>query len=319
MNNSLTTISGIKVGHADSKTASTGTTVILFDSPYTCGVDARGGWVGGYDTESVGPGKTFYKKDGIFLTGGDMIGLDSAKGVRNYLIEKGRRSIYGLPYVIGANIYDITDDRFASLNFEELGYYAASVASEEPVEEGNIGVGKGATVGKLLGRDMYSKGGVGSYSIKVLDRFNVACLVVTNSVGNIYDIEKNRVIAGTHNPNKYGEFVNIMDVQDEYFNSKTFEKPKNDHIATTLAVVATDADLTHEETMRMATVAHDGFARVIRPAHMGNDGDTIFSVSTGKLEVSGNRMRLLNLINEAACQCLVKSIIRSVGGNNTVP
>lgn len=312
MNNSLTAISGIRVGHAESEIAPTGVTVALFAAPYTCAVDARGGWPGGYDTESTALGKTFYKKNGVFLSGGDMVGLDSARGIRKFLLEQGNKSLYPLPSVIGANIYDVLDERFFDINYEDLGYQAAANASSKPVDEGNVGVGRGATVGKFLGRDLYSKGGVGSYNIRTLEKFNVACLVVTNSVGNIYDLKKNKIIAGTHNPENFDEFVELMNVQDDYSNNRTFKRSKNNHGATTLAIVATDASLTHEETIRMATVAHDGFARSIRPAHMSNDGDTIFTVSTDEYEITGNRMRVINLLNEAACQCLSEAIVRSV-------
>ena len=313
MNNSLTAIHGIKVGHAESKSVLTGVTVALFDKPYVCAVDARGGWPGSYDTESIDIGKNFYKNDAIFLTGGDVLGLDAAKGVRRFLVENGRDSLFPgeLPSVIGANIYDILDQQFWNVNYEKLGYLAALNASKKPVKEGSVGVGRGATVGKLLSMSFASKGGVGSYNITVLEKINIACLVVTNSIGNIYNLTENRILAGTHNPIKNNEFVDLMDIADAYFNNKNFDKrsPKR---ATTLGIVATDANLSHEETIRLATVAHDGFARAIRPVHMNRDGDTIFAVSTGEFEVSGDRSRLTDIINESSCRCLAEAIARSV-------
>lgn len=314
MNSSLTAIQGVKVGHSGSEKPLTGVTVVLFDKPYPIAVDAKGGWPSVYESESVGVGKRFYKKDAIFLSGGDVIGFDAAVGVRRFLVENSRDSFAPgeLPSVTGAAIYDITDKSFYKVDYQELGYLAASNASNLPVEEGSVGAGSAATVGKLLGRNFSSKGGVGSYNLKVLRNINVSCLVVTNALGNIYHLRENRIIAGTRDPSNDRRFVDLNEVAHSYVSGKFPGNSGNAKKATTLAIVATDVALSHEELIRLANVANDGLARSIRPVHMGRDGDTIFAITTEEKKSNVDRSLLSDVINETACNCLSEAITRSV-------
>ncbi len=55
---------------------------------------------------------------------------------------------------------------------------------------------------------------------------------------------------------------------------------------TTIAVVATDALLSQAACRRVAVAAQDGLARTIRPAHTPLDGDTVFALATGAIEVA---------------------------------
>ena len=314
MNRSLTAIQGVKVGHAQSEDVQTGVTVVLFDRPYTCSLDARGGWPSVYESESSNVGKRFYKKDAIFFCGGDVIGFDTSKGIRKFLMDQKRDSILPgeLPSITGAGIYDVTDKRFYEVDYEELGYLASQNASQKPVREGSIGAGFGATVGKLMGRDLSSEGGIGSYNLKIIGGYNVGCIVVTNSLGNIYDTNSNKIIAGTRNSGRGDKFLTLDDVSKVFLYNKKHNISKNVKKATTLGIVVTDAALSHEEIIRLSTVAHDGLARAIKPVHMSRDGDTIFAVSTGKIEISEDRSALTDIINEAACDCLSEAIVRSV-------
>jgi L-aminopeptidase/D-esterase-like protein len=322
----LTSIKGVRVGHAEAETALSGTTVILFDEPRPTACDARGGWPGGYDTESVGSGKAFYRKQAIFLTGGDIFGLAAASGVGRYLMEAHMASLKGgeLPAVVGANIYDLDFARGVErVPYESLGYEACRSASSREVVQGNAGGGLGATVGKFLSGRSCSKGGVGSSARAVHSEITVGAICITNAVGNVFDPVTGRTIAGARRNANSAEldFVELTDVIPEYLSRAVSEEPKK---ATTICVVVTNAKLTHEQTGRLATVAHDGLARVLRPVHAMTDGDTVFAVSTEEVEFGGadENRSLLTLLGELVSQELSKAVlnsVRSAGSLNGVP
>jgi len=89
----------------------------------------------------------------------------------------------------------------------------------------------------------------------------VAAVVVANSVGGIWDDELHEWIAPL----------------DGWDRGSALIPGAN----TTIGVVVTDAELTKEQANRVATVAHDGIARAVRPAHTLYDGDTLFCLATG--------------------------------------
>ncbi len=310
-NNTLTCIKGVRVGQAESNFRRTGSTVLLFDKPAITAVEARGGWPGTFDTDSIGYGKTFYKKHAIFLTGGDVFGLACSVGIQKYLIEKqlaSDRKAGFLPGVVGANIYDLDFGREVSkADFARLGYQACKNATSNPVKQGNYGAGLGATVGKLRSLRYSMKGGVGS-SLAILPfNIKVGAVVVTNALGNVF--ESDSTIAGTRRDlATKTSFLEIEDLMGDYVREKRqFRRVK----ATTIGAVVTDLELSHEETLKVAEMAHDGLARCIRPSHATTDGDTLFCASTArkKIEMSNN---LLDLVGHMAALQVQKSVISAV-------
>jgi L-aminopeptidase/D-esterase-like protein len=307
-NDTLTAVEGVKVGHAQDEHARTGCTVILFDSEADVGCDPRGGWPGTYDTHSVDVGKTYVKKHAVFLTGGDVFGLDTAIGVRKFLIEKKLAALGGagqVPGILGANIWDLEFGNVHEANYPDLGYSASVNASSNTVPEGNVGAGKGATVGKLKGLNFACKGGCGSYATRLPNDIVVGALIITNSVGNIYDLDiGGKIVAGTRNPR--GGFLELDDVIPEYLLE---EIPRS---KTTIGIVATNVDISHEGMIRIAQMAHDGLAMSIRPIHMSRDGDTLFAASTAKIGGVRESKRMVDILGYTATRCVARAAVRSV-------
>lgn len=308
-NNTVTAINGVKVGHSSNVRNKTGCTVLLVAHPYVTAVDSRGGWPGTYDTDSLGMGKTFFRKHAIFLVGGDIYGLQCAAGIQRYLIERrmaSKEKPGALPGVVGADIFDIEfGSNVPSTDYLMLGYTACKNATSERVQEGNHGAGVGATVGKMKGIQYATKGGVGSSMIKISRDAKVGALVVCNAIGNVFD-GSGRTIAGTRRGLKGSDYVEIEDLGRHYARRKgTIPR------ATTIGIVVTNVRLTHEQAHKVAEMAHDGLARCIRPVHTTTDGDTLFCISTEQheLNVSNN---LLDAIGHAASTQVTQSVLSAV-------
>ena len=307
-NTTLTVVDGVKVGHAQDERARTGCTVILFNPEADTACDARGGWPGTYDTHSIDIGKTYVKKHAIFLTGGDVFGFDSAIGVRRFLLEQKLAMPSGagkVPGIVGANIWDLEFATIHEADYTQLGYSASVNASSDPVPEGNVGAGKGATVGKLKGLNFACKGGCGSYAAHLPNDIVVGALIITNSVGNIYDLDADgKIVVGTRNAG--GGFLELDDVIPEYLRE---EIPRS---KTTIGIVATNVDISHEGMIRIAQMAHDGLAMSIRPVHMSRDGDTLFAASTAKIAGVRESKRMVDILGYTATRCVARAVVRSV-------
>ncbi len=306
-NETLTELEGLKVGHAHDEQAKTGCTVIIFEPEADVACEARGGWPGTYDTHSIEVTKTFVKKNAIFLTGGDVFGFDVAVGVRRYLLEAGLASSSGagkLPGIVGANIYDLEYASIKDVNYSDLGYKASVSASSQPVREGSVGAGIGATVGKLKGNKFSSKGGCGTSLWRLPKGIAVGGLVITNALGNIYDLETGKILAGVRRPE--GGFLEFEDIMDSYLQ----EVPSQGN--TTIGVVVTNADLSHEQLIKVAQMAHDGLAMSIRPVHTSLDGDTLFAASTAKISGIREAPGIVDVIGYAAARCVATAVINSV-------
>lgn len=314
MNETITAIKGISVGHAEIRSKRTGCTILIFDHPAVTAVEARGGWPGTFDTDSIGPGKTFYKKHAIFLTGGDVFGLQCSAGIQKYLVEKGAasdRKAGFLPGVVGANIYDLNfGEDISRIAYSTLGYNACKQASARPVKQGNFGAGLGATVGKLRGMRFAMKGGVGSSVASLPFGIKVGALVVTNALGNVF--ERDLTIAGTRKSvqNQECSFVELEEITKDYVDTIEQQNP-NKSKATTIGIIVTDLKLSHEETLKVAEMSHDGLARCIRPAHATTDGDTLFCASTEEKHVRMTS-NLLDLVGHVAALQVQRSVISAV-------
>jgi L-aminopeptidase/D-esterase-like protein len=318
MNDTITSIRGVKVGHAEDKERFSGCTALLFDKPSTTACDPRGGWPGGYDTHSVEAGKTFYKKQAIFLTGGDIFGFDGAKGIRKFLLEQGLATtkVGEVPGIVGTNIYDISFSKNVSLiDYEGLAYLACKNASSSPVLQGNVGAGIGATVGKFLSSRLCWKGGLGTSVKRINDGIMVGALIVTNAVGNVFDPSNNRTIAGSRrNESSSPDFCELTEIIPKYLS----EKRKKEKKATTIGIIVTNAQLDHEQVIRIAQAGHDGLARVIRPVHATTDGDTLFAASTGEIKWNYDSTRLVTLLCELVAQQVSKAVLNAVRNASTL-
>lgn len=290
LKNYITDIDGVYVGHAQNLDALTGCTVILTPIGAVAGVDQRGGAPGTRETDLLHPMHLVAKVHAILLTGGSAYGLDAASGVMRYLEETGAgfdTGVAKVPIVPAAVIFDLAIGNPAIRPDGEMGYAACLNSKSLIAERGNIGAGTGATVGKLLGPGQSMKSGLGSASLEIGNGLLVAAIVVVNAFGDVYDPETGGVLAGTRSlhkgPVKIGNGEYFADTMQSMktLAGKTILNFAGRH-NTVIGVVATNARLTKDDINKVAQMAHDGLARVIKPAHTMLDGDTIFSLATGK-------------------------------------
>jgi L-aminopeptidase/D-esterase-like protein len=314
-NNSLTSLQGILVGHYTDDRRPTSCTVVLCPEGAVAGVDVRGAAPGTRDTEALSPSNTVQVVHGVLLTGGSAYGLDAAGGVMRWLEERGHGFQLGpaiVPVVPAAVIFDLWVDDFSgdtptkSLRIRpdlEAGYLACQSASSEPVLQGNVGAGAGATLGKLNGPDCAMKGGIGSASLCV-NGVTVAALVVCNALGDVIDPQTGQLLAGARIS---ADSRTLMDIRQAQLNGHGISKPQTGS-NTTIGVVATDAVLNKPQAHRLAQVAHDGLARSIRPVHTPMDGDTLFALGTGTSGQAADMMLLSTLAAEVTAMAVVNAV-----------
>ena len=303
-NDTITAISGLKVGHATDEKARTGCTVILCESGGVAGVDIRGSAPGTRETDAIRPGGLVEKVHAILLTGGSAFGLDAAGGVMQFLEESGIGFPAGpvrVPIVPSAVIFDLGVGNPKVRPDREMGYHACVNATNARIEMGQVGAGTGATVGKGPGLQP-SNGGVGSTCRVLKSGLMVGAIVIVNAVGNVVDPTTGQIIAGAKDP-ETGEFVNITERLSEPGKNDQFQAPNTN---TTIGVVATDAALSPTEVTKVAQIAHDGLARSIHPVHTMFDGDTVFALSTGTHDAP------VNTVGVIAAEVMAEAICRAV-------
>lgn len=309
MNGSLTDIEGLLVGHAhDLEAGLTGCTVILCPPETVGGVDQRGGAPGTRETDVLRPLHLVQHVDAIFLAGGSAFGLAAGDGVMRYLEEQGRgypTSGGRVPIVAGAIVFDL--DMGSGRPDAPMGYAACQAATGEAVQQGCVGAGTGATIGKLMGKDFAIKGGIGSASLDLGEGLMVAALFVVNAVGEVL-AEDGSILGGIRQPEGKG-FLPSLEVLRQI-------APHPPSSNTVIGVVATNARLTKEEANLMAQMAHDGLARAVRPAHTLYDGDTIFGLATGTH--TGNPAVIGAFAAEVTAQA-IRSAIRSATSLGGIP
>ncbi len=312
--NSITDVPGIEVGHAQNDEALTGCTVILCRKGATAGVDVRGGAPGTRETDLLNPINLVGKVHAVMLAGGSAFGLDAASGVMRYLEEHKigfNTGVARVPIVPSAILYDLGVGRSDIRPDAEMGYQACLNVSDQSVMEGNVGVGIGASVGKLLGQRQAMKSGVGSASISIGRGVIVGALAAVNSFGDIVDPNIGEIIAGVRSRKvgplkigKLGYFADTLQLMKSLLGRAVLNRAN--HSNTALGFVAVNASFTKTEMTKVAQMAHDGFARSIRPAHTMLDGDTVFAVATGgkKADVS--------TVGAFAAEALAQAVVRAV-------
>lgn len=319
---SITSISAIRVGHAQDIDAVTGCTVILCPKGAVGGIDQRGGAPGTRETDALHPMHLVEKVHAIVLAGGSAFGLDAATGVMKYLEEQGVGFETGagkVPIVPAAILFDLGIGKNDVRPDAAMGYQACLNASSAPPQEGNYGAGAGATVGKILGMGQAVKAGIGCAAMNIGNGIIVAALIAVNAFGDVIDPSTGKILAGARSyqkgPIQIGSDETFADTQGimRTFIGRTslgFASRSN----TVIGVVASNARLTKEETNKVAQMAQDGLARCIRPAHTMVDGDTIFALSTGQRKADVNILGAYAA--EVTSQAILRSIINaeSIGG-----
>lgn len=279
MNQTLTAIRGLKVGHDTDDSAKTGCTAILCEGGAVCGVDVRGAAPGTRETDLLTGYHLVERVNAIMLCGGSAFGLAAADGAMQWHFERGigfDSGVCPVPIVPAAVIFDLAVGDFSVRPDAQSGYAACENATEAEVKCGAVGAGTGATVGKLLGMEHCERGGLGSFALTLPGGILVAALVVVNAMGDVYDHHSGKILAGL---NKGGAHLNTMALL-----ASPLAAPAAG-ANTTIGVIATNAKLTREEANRLATMGHDGLALAIRPVHTPFDGDTLFGLSTGEIPI----------------------------------
>lgn len=305
MNTTLTAVPGIKVGHHSLTSRPTGCTVILAEAGATAGVDVRGAAPATRDVELLDPVNAVQQVHAIVLSGGSAFGLDTTAGVMRYLEERKIGYQFGaarVPIAPAAALFDLGVGDPMIRPGQDCGYQASNRASTDPVAEGSIGAGTGATVGKASGLERAMKSGVGSAAFTLSNGVVVAALVVVNAFGDVIDPATGQVVAGAR-ANDGRSFADARKLLRS--GAIRFGIAANN---TTLGVVATNARLTKTEAKRVAQMAHDGFARAIAPVHTPVDGDTIFALATG----ARNGAADVGVIAAVGADVMAEAIVRAV-------
>lgn len=306
----ITDVSGIEVGHSTHPTEMTGCTVVLCRNGAVAGVDVRGSAPGTRETDLLRPLYMIRQIHAVMLTGGSAFGLRTADGAMRYLFEQGigynARGIV-VPIIPAAVIFDLAPGRDPAFPTSEMGYEACRNAGKA-LPEGRIGAGRGASVGKILGRENAMKGGIGSAAMALPaapgvspEGVRVGALVVVNALGDVIDPSSGKIVAGAREPGSEA-FADSL----RCFMEGRIGSPLQPGTNTTLAVVATDAGFNKEEINKVAQMAQNGIARATRPSHTMHDGDVVFALSTGDKPAD------LSLVGEIAAQMVSRAIVRAV-------
>ena len=304
---SILEIKGIKIGQSENQAAGTGCTVFLSETGMRAGLDVRGGGPASRESELLNPLAAAQVIHAIVLAGGSAYGLGTADGVMKYLEEKGIGFEVGpslkVPLVCQSDLFDLTVGDPYIRPDKAMGYDACLRAEENGTgnyRDGNFGAGCGATVGKFAGMDYCMKSGIGSYAVQI-GELQVGAVVAVNALGDIYDWKTGKKIAGllAEDRKTFRSTEELMYASTEIVENKFTGN-------TTIGVIITNGKFEKASLCKIAGMAHDGYARSIRPVHTTADGDSIYAVSVGDVEADQDLTGVL------AAEVMSEAIIRAV-------
>lgn len=288
---------GFKVGHASAK--SSGVSVVLCEGKVRGGVDVRGCAPGTRETDLLRAEKAIDEVHAVALCGGSSYGLEACCGIMRWLRDKGIGYRMGdniVPLVAGAVIYDL--DKEGDYPDAAVGAQACENASAQETSCGKVGAGRKATVGKIRGAAFCDGGGLGMATV-MAGAATVTAIVVVNACGDVYDVDSGKIIAGAKAND--GSFLDTAGcVVNGNFNRLMTGGN------TTVGCIMTDAKLSKLECNKLATLAHDGMARAIRPVHTDFDGDTLFALSSGKVDAQ------FMMVGVAAEEAVARAVMNAV-------
>lgn len=295
-------VGGFKVGHAQDEQAATGCTVVLCDTMSPAGLDVRGGGPASRESQILSPLAAAEGINAVLLSGGSAFGLDAAGGVQKYLEERGEGFAVGplrVPLVSQSCVFDLGVGRHDVRPDAAMAYRACENASNSSPAQGNVGVGTGCSVGKYRGMERAMKSGFGTYAIEA-GGVKVGALVAVNALGDIYDEHANQ-IAGLLNEEKTGLCSTVEELLGDMDRMAQLAAAN-----TTIGVVVTNAKLPKAQLCKVAGMAHNGYARAIRPVHTTADGDSIYALSVGDLPCN------VNAIGAMAALAMQRAVVRAV-------
>jgi L-aminopeptidase/D-esterase-like protein len=312
---SITDVAGIEVGHDTDTRRPTGCTVVIAREGAVAGVDVRGAAPGTRETDLLEPGNLVEKVHAIMLAGGSAWGLDAASGAMQWLEQQGIGfdiRVGKLPIVPAAVLFDMLVGDSRIRPDAASGFRACEQASSRAPQEGNVGAGSGAVVGKLFGIDRAMKGGIGSASVTV-DGVTVGALIACNALGDVIDPDTGAVLAGARvvtAKTKAGH--KLLDTRRAILRGEA-PKPLLPGTNTTIGVIATDAVITKLQARKLAQMGHDGLARSINPVHTMSDGDTLFALGTGLAGKNPGMMVLGTMAAEVTARAVVRAVMAARG------
>ena len=297
-------IEGIRIGQTENAEAGTGLTVFISETGMAAGLDVRGGGPASRESELLKPLAAAQVVHAVVLSGGSAFGLGAGNGVMRYLEEQGIGFDVGVtkvPLVVQSDLFDLTvGDPFTRPD-AEMGYEAAKRAMESPnYQDGNYGAGCGATVGKFGGMETCMKSGIGSYAVQIGD-LKIGAVAAVNAIGDIFDWKTGQKVAGllTEDKTAFRDTLELLTQSIEIKENRFVEN-------TTLGVIITNAKFDKSRLCKIAEIAHDGYARSIRPVHTSVDGDSIYALSVGEVEADQD------LVGELAAEVMSEAILRAV-------
>lgn len=300
----ITEFENLKIGQAENAEAGTGCTVLLLGPEGApAGLDVRGGGPASRESELLKPMAAAGVIHAILLSGGSAFGLDAAGGVMRYLEERNIGFDVGVakvPLVCQSCLFDLTVADAYTRPDAAMAYAACCHAETGNYQDGNFGAGTGATVGKLLGMEHCMKSGIGSYAVQIGD-LKVGALVAVNALGDVYDWKNGCKVAGLLADDR----KTFLDT--EQVACQKIDVVENKFVAnTTLGVVITNAQFDKTRLCKIAGMAHDGYARAIRPVHTTADGDSIYAVSLGTVQADQD------VVGALGAQVMAEAILRAV-------
>ncbi|GGE84242.1 P1 family peptidase [Stappia taiwanensis] len=316
--NLITDVPGLKVGNADNPRLKSGVTVLLGDAPFTASVAIHGGAPGTREVALLDPQFTVNEVDALVLSGGSAFGLDAGAGVQAELAAMGRGFAIGsarVPIAPTAILFDLLNggdkDWGEATPYRDLGRQAVKAAAPG-FELGTSGAGAGATTATL-------KGGLGSASARLDSGATIGALVAVNALGSATIGDTPHFWAAPFEQD--GEFGGLgwpAPFPQDGARLRTKLDGLNEGANTTIAVIATDLDLTKAELKRLAVMTHDGFARALWPAHTALDGDLVFALSTGQRKPRDPLAETVEL-GAVAAAVMSRAIARGVHAASAAP
>lgn len=305
---SIKDFSEIRIGNAQNITGGTGCTVILSENGMCAGLDVRGGGPASRESELLKPLASAQEIHAVLLGGGSAFGLDAAGGVMQFLEEKGIGFDVGVtrvPLVCQSDIFDLTVADPHCRPDQAMGYKACENAYLNNYQDGNFGAGTGATVGKFRGMDFCMKSGIGSYALQI-GELKVGAIVVVNALGDICDYHNGQIVAGM-----------LCDDRKSFADSskllyQSFEVHENKFTGnTTIGAIITNAQFDKSRLCKIASMAHNGYARSIRPVHTSADGDSIYALSVGNVSAD------CDMVGTLAADVMSEAILAAVRSAET--
>lgn len=299
----ITDFPDVRLGSAQDLQAATGCTVILCPDGAVTGVDVRGGAPGTRETDLLRPENYVGKIHGVLLAGGSAFGLDAAGGVMQYLEERGIGFDVGVakvPIVAAAVLFDLPCGDAKVRPDRNMGYRACLATETEKFRTGSVGAGTGATVGKVFGMERAMKGGLGAYCLKLGDLM-VGAVVAVNCLGDVVDPATGDILAGAYCKEPFRFLNSEAELLQQC--GRTGNRFAGN---TTIGVILTNAQLTKAQATKVSSMAHDGYARTMRPAHTMLDGDTIFTMSAGGVTAD------ISAVGTLAAEVMARAVLSAV-------